>query len=488
MARDPRYDILFEPIQIGPKTLRNRFYQVPHCIGLRLRAPGACRPTTARMKAEGGWAACCTEYCSIHPESDDTSGRLGADLGRRRRAQPRRDVRPRARVRRARRHRAVASAARTRRMETRLPRPRRLADPERHSAHSCYGWTKDDIRESSSSTSTRRCGRAAPGFDIIYVYGVARLLCRSSSCCRSTTAAPTSTAARSRTAPASGASHRAGPRGRRRRLRDRVAFLRRHAARQPGRASRVERGRRRASSSCVDHLVDLWDFKVGGRTSPSGARTPAPSRFFEENHEAASTSRQGRPTRSKPVVGVGRFTNPDTMVEIIASGVVDIIGAARPSISDPFLPAEDRRGPARRHPRVHRLQHLHLALGDRRRRMVCTQNATAGEEYRRGWHPEQFHAAANGDKDVLDRGAGPAGMECAMVLGKRDMRRVHLVEAERRASAVMLNWISAAARARRVGADRQLPPDPARQAQERRGHPQDTSSSVERSSSTAPRS
>src|SRR5439155_269518 len=30
--------------------------------------------------------------------------------------------------------------------------------------------------------------------------------------------------------------------------------------------------------------------------------------------------------------------------------------------------------------------------------------------------------------DVLVVGAGPAGMECAVVLGKRGMRRVHLVE------------------------------------------------------------
>src|SRR5207244_2359764 len=58
--------------------------------------------------------------------------------------------------------------------------------------------------------------------------------------------------------------------------------------------------------------------------------------------------------------------------------------------------------------------------------LICTQNATAGEEYRRGWHPERFETAANADNDVLVVGAGPAGMECAMVLGKRGMRRVHL--------------------------------------------------------------
>ena len=29
MTRDPRYDVLFEPVSIGPVTAPNRFYQVP---------------------------------------------------------------------------------------------------------------------------------------------------------------------------------------------------------------------------------------------------------------------------------------------------------------------------------------------------------------------------------------------------------------------------------------------------------------------------
>jgi dimethylamine/trimethylamine dehydrogenase len=33
VARDPKYDILFERIQVGPKTMRNRFYRAPHCSG-----------------------------------------------------------------------------------------------------------------------------------------------------------------------------------------------------------------------------------------------------------------------------------------------------------------------------------------------------------------------------------------------------------------------------------------------------------------------
>ena len=70
----------------------------------------------------------------------------------------------------------------------------------------------------------------------------------------------------------------------------------------------------------------------------------------------------------------------------------------------------------------------------------CTQNATAGEEYRRGWHPERFEQAANADRDVLVVGAGAAGMECAIVLGKRGLRRVHLVDAEPEIGGVM-RWI-----------------------------------------------
>jgi dimethylamine/trimethylamine dehydrogenase len=72
--------------------------------------------------------------------------------------------------------------------------------------------------------------------------------------------------------------------------------------------------------------------------------------------------------------------------------------------------------------------------------MICTQNATAGEEYRRGWHPEKFDRAANADKDVLIVGAGAAGLECAMVLGKRGMRRVHVVEAGDDIGGIM-RWI-----------------------------------------------
>ena len=42
--REPRYDILFEPVRIGPLTARNRFYQVPHCNGMGYLRPNPWPP------------------------------------------------------------------------------------------------------------------------------------------------------------------------------------------------------------------------------------------------------------------------------------------------------------------------------------------------------------------------------------------------------------------------------------------------------------
>src|SRR5207342_2866984 len=116
--------------------------------------------------------------------------------------------------------------------------------------------------------------------------------------------------------------------------------------------------------------------------------------------------------------------NPDTMVEVIRSGQLDMIGAARPSIADPFLPVKIETG---------RPDDIRECIGcnvcgarfnQGGGRVSCTQNATIVEEYRRGWHPERFTRARNADNDVLIVGAGPAGLECARILGERGMRRV----------------------------------------------------------------
>ena len=69
--RDPRYDVLFEPVAIGPVTAKNRFYQVPHCNGMGYRDPTALAWMRG-VKAEGGWAVVCTEQVEFHHTSDIT--------------------------------------------------------------------------------------------------------------------------------------------------------------------------------------------------------------------------------------------------------------------------------------------------------------------------------------------------------------------------------------------------------------------------------
>ncbi len=70
-TRDPRCDILFEHVAIGPVTARNRFLQVPHCNGMGYRDPSALAAMRG-VKAEGGWGVVCTEMVEPRPTSDIT--------------------------------------------------------------------------------------------------------------------------------------------------------------------------------------------------------------------------------------------------------------------------------------------------------------------------------------------------------------------------------------------------------------------------------
>jgi dimethylamine/trimethylamine dehydrogenase len=47
---DPRHEILFEPLAVGPKVLPNRFYQVPHASGFGSGRPR--RPAVLDCGAE----------------------------------------------------------------------------------------------------------------------------------------------------------------------------------------------------------------------------------------------------------------------------------------------------------------------------------------------------------------------------------------------------------------------------------------------------
>jgi dimethylamine/trimethylamine dehydrogenase len=158
-------------------------------------------------------------------------------------------------------------------------------------------------------------------------------------------------------------------------------------------------------------LPDLWDVNVSGWSNDS-----LTSRFGKEGHQEQYISFVKSLT-TKPVVGVGRYTSPDSMVSAIQRGVMDFIGAARPSIADPFLPNKIKEG---------RVDDIRECIGcnicvtsDTRFVPIrCTQNPTMGEEWKRGWHPEIISPKKSG-KEVMIIGAGPAGLECARALGQR---------------------------------------------------------------------
>src|SRR6202047_3007699 len=167
-------------------------------------------------------------------------------------------------------------------------------------------------------------------------------------------------------------------------------------------------------------VPDLWDVKMD--SSPTDC---PPSRFAPEGSHEPVIDFVKKLTR-KPVVGVGRFTSPDTMVGQIRRGVLDLIGAARPSIADPFLPKKIDEG---REPDIRECIGCNICISSWHDSVPvrCTQNPTIGEEWRREWHPERI-APAGSPSSVLVVGAGPAGLECALSLGRRGYE-VSLAEA-----------------------------------------------------------
>ncbi len=172
----------------------------------------------------------------------------------------------------------------------------------------------------------------------------------------------------------------------------------------------------------LGELPDLWDITARDYRYEMG-----PSRFVPEA-ALEETMSWVKSVTTKPVVSIGRFTSPDTMLRLVRQGVIDLVGAARPSIADPFIPRKIDEG---RDDEIRECIGCNICYsGDQTGTPIgCTQNPTMGEEWRRGWHPEHIPPKGS-DSSVLIVGGGPSGLEAAVALGKRGYA-VTLAEARR---------------------------------------------------------
>ena len=416
--RDPRYDVLFEPVKIGPVTAKNRFYQVPHCTGL-----GWLRPRMVAglrgMKAEGGWGVVCTEYCSIHPASDDLPHPYASlwDQG---------DIRAHSLMtEQVHEHGGLAGAelwvggARSTNLFTNEVTMDVASMPNSEGIpYQARAMNKADIRELRRWHRDAALRARDAGFDIVYVYATHHYLL----------AHFLSATTNTRTDEYGGSLE-----NRVRLVRelieetkdavgDRCAVAVRFSADEGGGADgEPVIGEHRDMLEMLAELPDLWDINIKDYSREMGV-----SRFIREGSLEAYMS-YVKSITTKPVVTVGRFTSPDTMVSQVNRGIVDFIGAARPSIADPFLPKKIEEG---------RIDEIRECIGCNicytgdsfGTPIRCTQNPTISEEWRRGWHPEKI-AEKGSDSTILVVGAGPAGLEATRALGRRGYH-VMLAEAE----------------------------------------------------------
>jgi len=408
MARDPRYDILFEPVRIGPVQAPNRFYQVPHCNGMGFLRPRMLAEMRG-IKAEGGWGVVCTEYCSIHPSSDDLPqpyASLWNQADIKTHALMTEKVHEFGALAGVELWAGGAGSANLLTREVALgvgSMPNLGGNPFQTRA-----MDRKDIR------NLRRWHREAAlrareaEFDIVYVYASHEYLL----------AQFLSPIHNQRTDEYGGSVE-----NRIRLVRELIeetkdavgdtcaVAVRMAADDGTGTAEQPVSEERREMFNILAELPDLWDVNIHNYEHEMGV-----SRFVQEA-SLENTMHYVKSVTSKPVVTVGRFTSPDTMVSQVRRGIVDFIGAARPSIADPWLPRKIDEGRADdiRECIGCNICYTGDSLGVPIR---CTQNPTMGEEWRRGWHPERIQPKSS-DTTVLVVGAGPAGLEATRALGQR---------------------------------------------------------------------
>jgi dimethylamine/trimethylamine dehydrogenase len=406
---DPRYAPLFEPLKIGPVTAPNRFVAVPYALGFSDLMPNGAMGFR-ETRAEGGWGIVAMQLTEIDPTSD-LSGlryeRLWDDHDTRRHA---------ASVARIKAHGALASVElahtgiRSRGISNGYPAmgPSILPTLKPDAPFMARAMDLSDIRalRVNHRTAVRRARQA--GYDIAYVYAAhdASILWHFLS------------PVYNQRSDAYGGSFENRLRLLREVLEDaqdeargEMAIALRFAVHEAsGPKAILHDGEGRAVVEALAELPDLWDVNISG-----WSRDSATSRYDGEGHQEPFTTFVKQVT-TKPVLGVGRFTSPDAMVNQIKRGVLDLIGAARPSIADPFLPAKIREG------RVDDIRecigcNVCVSADQMNVEIRCTQNPTASEEWRRGWHPERVPPAQK-PETVLIVGSGPAGLEAALTLAR----------------------------------------------------------------------
>jgi dimethylamine/trimethylamine dehydrogenase len=370
--RDPHFDILFETVKIGPVTAKNRFYQAPHCNGMGRTFPSSMAAMRG-VKAEGGWAVISTEQIDIHPSFDGTpltEGRLWSDQ----------DIPYLARMCDAvHEHGSLAliepvhsgkwaSNLYSRDVPifpTHMPNPSgvpvqaRAMDKADIKAY--RRWHLDAVKRAKTA-----------GFDIICCYAGHNL---------SLAGMFMLNRYNYRTDEYGGS------------LENRVRLFReiieetkdavgdtmgvsvRFAVDELRGAEGLEHDKEgREIVEILAELPDLWDVNVAEWHNDSMT-----SRFSEEGYQEPFIEFVKTVT-TKPVVAVGRYTSADRMASIVKKGMVDMIGAARPSIADPFLPKKIEEG---------RIEDIRECIGCNicvawdmmKAPMRCTQNPTKGEEW-----------------------------------------------------------------------------------------------------------
>ncbi|WP_298857981.1 FAD-dependent oxidoreductase [uncultured Sulfitobacter sp.] len=408
--RDPRYDILFEPMQIGPVTAKNRFYQVPHCNGGGYRDPSAAAAMRG-SKAEGGWGVIFTEQCEMHHTSEITPFielRLWED----------KDIPMLHKMSDKMKEHGALAGIQLAYSGVNGPNLYTKEVPMAVSAQPIRTFTNDPVQARALDktdikdlrrwfvNAAKRSQEA--GFDLICLYGAHGFGIFQHFLSRAT-------------------NHRTDEYGgslenRARFVNEVIADMRDAVGDTMGITLRVSLdesiGELGFSNAEVREFVemnrnlpDLWDLAQGTWEDCSG-----PSRFKEEaaQHDLVKGIHE---LTDKPIVGVGRFTSPDVMVKMIKSGTLDFIGCARPSIADPFLPKKIEEG---------RIEDIRECIGcnicvtgDMTMSISrCTQNPTFMEEWRKGWHPERMNLKGN-SSNVLVIGAGPAGLEAARAAAER---------------------------------------------------------------------